>query len=217
MSVNEPSTLTTGSLRIARTPRWYTGRSELIVVAGVYALAIWMTVGTVTMEVPEGAAQPGPQFFPWIVTIFLYAVATALAIEVIARPARAHALGEMYEVSEDLLEDLGDIDTTSEIRVLAPEETAPGPATAEAEGRGHIDWKTLGITTAGLVVFIFILEPIGWLISAAFLFWVLSWAFGSKRPLFDIGVAFIMSSGIQLAFGAGLGLALPAGFLEGMF
>ncbi len=215
MSTDEP--LTTTSLRIAQTPRWYTGRSELIVVAGVFVLAIWMTVGTITMEVPEGSAQPGPQFFPTLVAVFLYAVGIALAVEVIFRPKRPHAVGEMVEVSDDLLEDLGDIDTTSEIRIIAPEDAAPSPQTAEAEARGRLDWRTLGATTAGLVLFILILEPVGWILSAAVLFWVLSWAFGSKRPLFDIAVAFILSSGIQLAFGAGLGLALPAGFLEGMF
>ena len=40
--MTEPSTLTTGSLRVQRTPRWYTGRSELVVVAGVFVLAAFM-------------------------------------------------------------------------------------------------------------------------------------------------------------------------------
>lgn len=217
MSGNQPSAVTTGALQVARTPRWYTGRSELIVAGGVFALAIWMTIGTLGMKVPKGVAQPGPQFFPAIVTIFLYAVGVALTISILARPKRPHVTGEHVEVSDDLLEELGDIDTTAEQRVLALEDVEPSPQTAEAERRGRLDWKTLGITVAGFVLFILILEPVGWIISAAFLFWVLAYAFGSKRRLLDIGIAFIMSSGIQLAFGAGLGLSLPAGFLEGMF
>ena len=61
-----------------------------------------------------------------------------------------------------------------------------------------------------------VLPVLGWLLSAAALFWVLSWAFGSRRPLLDIGVSIIVSSLVQLAFGAGLGLSLPAGILEGL-
>ena len=72
------------------------------------------------------------------------------------------------------------------------------------------------ITIGALAGFILVLPFVGWLLSAAALFWVIAWAFGSRRPLMDIAIGVIMSASVQLAFGAGLGLSLPAGFLEGI-
>lgn len=63
MSENEPRATTT-ALRLQRMPKWYTGRSELIVVAGVLVLAVLLTIGIVTMQVPEGAAFPGRSSSP---------------------------------------------------------------------------------------------------------------------------------------------------------
>lgn len=211
MSAHEPPTLTTGTLRVQRMPRWYTGRSELIVVAGVLALATALLIGTVTMQVPSGTAFPGPQFFPTLVTGFLYVVGVALAIDVLRTSRRSHVADDPTEISNEMLEDLGSIDDTSEIRVVSPED-----AVVPDDTRTPVDWRTLGITVAGLAGFILVLPVAGWIVSAAALFWVIAWAFGSRRPLFDIGIAVILSSLVQLAFGAGLGLSLPAGFLEGI-
>jgi putative tricarboxylic transport membrane protein len=211
VSVHEPPATTTGTLRVQRTPRWYTGRSELIIVAGVFLLAALLTWGTITMEVPDGSAFPGPQFFPILVVIFLYGVAVALAIDVLRNPRRAHVADDPTEISNEMLEDFGGVDATSEIRVVSPEDVAgaDGPA-------AKIDWRTVGIVVAALAGFIVILPIVGWLLSAAALFWVISYAFGSTRPLMDVAISVIVSSVVQLAFGAGLGLSLPAGILEGL-
>lgn len=214
MSAKEPPTLTTGALRVQRMPRWYTGRSELIVVAGVFALATFLAVGTATMDVREGSAFPGPQFFPTLVTAFLYAVGIALAIEVLRTTRREHVGDDPVEISDEMLQDLGGIDDTSEIRVVSPEDIRVSETDAPASGGS--DRKTVLITAAALAAFILVLPFAGWLLSAAALFWVIAWAFGSTRPLFDIGVSAIVSALIQLAFGAGLGLSLPAGFLAGV-
>jgi putative tricarboxylic transport membrane protein len=68
-----------------------------------------------------------------------------------------------------------------------------------------------------LVAFIVLLRPLGWILAAAMLFWGVAYALGSRRPVFDISVALVVSSVIQLAFGYALGLNLPAGFLAGVF
>lgn len=74
--------------RVSRSgPNWTRRYSELIVVAGVLALAVFLTVETVRMEVPEGAGTPGPQFFPVVVAGFLYVQAVLLAIDVLRHPA----------------------------------------------------------------------------------------------------------------------------------
>lgn len=216
MTTHEPHPLTTGAIRVQRMPRWYTGRSELFVVAGVFVLATWMMIGTVTMQVPEGAAFPGPQFFPTLVYGFLYAVGIALAIEVLRTPQRRHVGDDPVEISDEMLRDLGSIDETSEIRVVSPEDYQTTPTDAAGSAASGTDHKTVLITIAAFAVFITILPFVGWLISAAALFWAIAWAFGSKRPLMDIAIAVIISSVVQLAFGAGLGLSLPAGFLGGI-
>jgi putative tricarboxylic transport membrane protein len=205
---------TSGTLRVQRTPRWYTGRSELIVVAGVLLLATLLTIGIVQMEVPEGVAAPGPQFFPAIVAVFLYLVGIALAVDVIRRPKRSHVADDPTEVSNEMLEDLGGIDQTSEIRVVSPEDIV---VAADQRNTAPVDWRTLGIVVATLAAFILVLPIAGWLLASTALFWVIAWAFGSKRPIFDIAVAAIVASFIQLAFSAGLGLTLPSGILEGVF
>jgi putative tricarboxylic transport membrane protein len=94
----------------------------------------------------------------------------------------------------------------------------PEPVPQEAANyRMHSDWKSLGIVFGAFLAFALLLVPVGWLLSAAVLFWCVSHALGSKRPLFDIGLALVFSSCIQLAFGAGLGLTLPGGILEGIY
>jgi len=204
--------LNTSTLRAQSVPRWYTGRSELFVAAGVILVAVLLTVGTVTMTVPEEAAFPGPQFFPTIVAAFLYIVGIALAIEVLATRRRSHVADDPTEISDQMLAGLGALDATSEIRVVSPEELVP-----EVSHQPRIDWRTLGITVGALVVFILLLPILGWLIMSAALFWTIAWAFGSRRPLFDIAVAALVAAFTQLAFGAALGLALPAGILGGVF
>lgn len=97
-------------------------------------------------------------------------------------------------------------------------QSAPSAGATARPGNDYIpvDYRTVGLILAGLVGFVVLLEPVGWLFTSAALFWVVSHALGSKRAVFDIAVALIVASFIQLAFSAGLGLSLPAGFLEGL-
>ncbi|TNM27545.1 tripartite tricarboxylate transporter TctB family protein [Streptomyces sedi] len=92
--------------------------------------------------------------------------------------------------------------------VRAPERSAHGEET---------DWRAVGVVVASFLAFTALLSPLGWLLSAALLFWGTGYALGGRRPLFDAGVALSVSAAFQLAFSAGLGLALPAGVLEGAF
>jgi putative tricarboxylic transport membrane protein len=94
-----------------------------------------------------------------------------------------------------------------------PEHVAATPG----NHRFHTDWKSLGLVFASFLAFALLLVPAGWLISAALLFWGVSRALGSTRPLFDLGLSLVFSACIQLAFGAGLGLNLPGGILEGIY
>ena len=95
--------------------------------------------------------------------------------------------------------------------------TAATPDGSAPQYRTHSDWKSLGMVLGAFLLFCLLLEPVGWILSAALLFWAISYALGSRRRYFDPGLALVFSSFIQVAFSAGLGLALPSGILEGMF
>ncbi|WP_248762191.1 tripartite tricarboxylate transporter TctB family protein [Pseudarthrobacter sp. SSS035] len=190
-----------------------TGRSEFVVVAVLYAVAIFLTVGTATMNV-QGKSAPGPQFFPILVCIVLYLVATLLAVQIIRSPKvpdnAIHPGSGQF--SADMLHDLGHLgkeedEAREETESLAPAKT----------WKTYSDWRTVGLLLAGVVAFVLLLNPLGWIISAAMLFWVVAYALGSRRQVFDIGVGLLFSSITQLAFGAGLGLSLPSGIVGGIF
>lgn len=201
---------------------FWSGRSELIVPALVFVLATFLAYGTATMEV-MGKSVPGPQFFPTIVCVLLYVVAAAHTVQILRTRRFPHAdsEGRSADFSADLLADLAHtgeprdggsggaagngLDTSSRTR----------PKTS-GRRRAYSDWKTLGTVAGGVALFNIALPFLGWILSAAGLFWLVCRALGSKRPLFDVSVAVLFSSVVQLAFNAGLGLNLPSGFLEGL-
>lgn len=218
MSATHPQS--TGTVRVLETPRWYTGRGELVMVVGTLALSGLVAWGTATMEIPPDTPFPGPDFFPWMVAGLLGVLGIWLGIDVLGSARRVHLAAEAHELSPDMLENLGSIDQTTEIRVIDPEAVVARADAADgdlAQKDSQVDVKTVLLTLAGLIVFTVILPVVGWIVSAAALFWFMARIFGSTRPLFDVAVAVILSSVVQLAFGAGLGLPLPGGFLEGAF
>lgn len=192
------------------------GLSELVVPGIVLAIAIYMTWGTVTMPV-VGTTVPGPQFFPTLVCVLLYAVAIILAIQIIVRPTPPDVEDDARsaDVSAELLTDLGDLDTRLH-RIVEGRQPGLASRLPERLRRLHTDWRTAGMVVGGIVVAIATMPFAGWVLSAAFLFWIVSWALGSRRRIFDVAVAFIFASLVQLIFNGLLGLSLPSGFLEGV-
>ncbi|MFI7742214.1 tripartite tricarboxylate transporter TctB family protein [Kocuria rhizosphaericola] len=83
--------------------------------------------------------------------------------------------------------------------------------------RTHSDWTAVAWSAGGFLAFALTLELLGWILAAALLFWAVARGFGSRRPLFDISLALLVSSAIYLAFTVGLGLNLPSGILGGGF
>ncbi|WP_309080751.1 tripartite tricarboxylate transporter TctB family protein [Zhihengliuella sp.] len=189
---------------------FWSGRSELVVSGLVLALATAVVVGILTMDV-KGDTVPGPQFFPTIVAVALYAIGVLHAISVIRTRRFPHGGGSQSpDVSSDMLAELSHAERAEVYGRRGDRPRAAGRV------RLYSDWKTIGLVVGGVVLFILALPVLGWVITAAGLFWVICKAFGSKRPVFDVGVSLLFSSITQLAFGAGLGLSLPSGFLGGM-
>ncbi|MFF2377085.1 tripartite tricarboxylate transporter TctB family protein [Streptomyces xiamenensis] len=201
------------------TPSFWTGRSEFIVVAVLLALAVFLTHGTVTMTVPPTAGSPGPQFFPWIITGLAYLLAAVLAWKVIRHPS-APPLPPGVEAPGDEAE-AGDAEATDTEATDTEATPAPAPVqqparTTAQQYRTHTDWRSVGIIIGTFVLFTVALEPVGWLLSAALLFFGVAYALDGKRPLFDMSLSLAVSAIVQLAFSAGLGLNLPAGILGGV-
>ncbi|MGO1183443.1 MAG: tripartite tricarboxylate transporter TctB family protein [Micrococcaceae bacterium] len=180
----------------------YGGRGSLIVAGLTLALALYITVGLFTMDVPESSQPPGPKFYPLILAVVTYALCAILVINVIRKP----------EAPETVAIQIAADPTTVD---ADPESAAPAPTTREVAFRG--DWKAVVIAVASFLVFTLILVPVGWIISAALMFGVMSWALGSKRPVLDLAIGLVVSSAVQVAFSMGLSLNLPAGVLGGIF
>lgn len=192
---------------------FWSGRSELIMPVLVFALASWLAYETATMTV-LGTSVPGPQFFPTIVCVLLYAVAVVHAVQVLRTPRLPDPTddAENADFSSDLLGDLAHASERGRQRIAGQNPQAKLPK----GWKTYTDWKTVGLVVGGIALFILVLPVLGWVISAAGLFWIVCKALGSQRPAFDVVVSLVFSAVIQLAFNAGLGLNLPSGFLEGL-
>lgn len=187
-----PSTATSPEAETADSSQkgFLAGKSELVLAGLIAGIGVFFTVGIITMEVPPGAQAPGPQFFPGLIAAASFVLAVLLAVQAFRHP----------EPTPDTIP------------------TTPGSKIGQNQPyRAHSDWKSLGIVLAAFLAFCFLLEPVGWILSAALLFWAISFAMGSRKRLFDPALALVFSSFIQVAFSAGLGLGLPAGILEGIF
>ncbi|MQA11795.1 MAG: tripartite tricarboxylate transporter TctB family protein [Pseudonocardiaceae bacterium] len=170
------------STKEVRRPSPLAGKGELIVVALVAAIGLFLLVQSANMAVPGTAGFLGPRFFPIVVGIFLLVLSALLAMQTLRTPRER--------------------DTEQ----------------AEGEDRepGGIDWQPLGIVALTLALHAVLLEPLGWLIAGAGLFFGVSYALGGRHVLRDLGVSFVVAAAAQLGFSAGLGIALPAGILGGV-
>lgn len=92
----------------------------------------------------------------------------------------------------------------------------------EAEGGEDVDlshpsdWRTVALLMAAFLANALLIELIGWPLSGAVLFFGSAFALGARRYVRDVAVALFMSIGSYYLFARGLGIALPAGWLEGV-
>jgi putative tricarboxylic transport membrane protein len=183
------------------------GMAELVVSAILVAVAVFLIIGTATMVEPPSVQRPGPAFFPGIIIGLLLIMAVLHTVQTL-RTVRARRAGLLQDEQEAHLD--ADGDPIEEIPPDPPPGREPWPAGAVT------DWRAVLTVLVSLVAFMVLLRPVGWIVAAGVLFWGVAYALGSRRPVFDVSVALVMSSVIQLTFGYLLGLNLPAGFLAGV-
>lgn len=78
------------------------------------------------------------------------------------------------------------------------------------------DWTGVIGISAGLLAQVFLIERLGFVISAAILFFCVAWGFRSRKPLRDAIVAVLLSLTTYLVFTQLLNLQLPPGIFKGM-
>ncbi|WP_432497728.1 tripartite tricarboxylate transporter TctB family protein [Kineococcus gypseus] len=165
-------------------------RGSFAMAAVVTGFALYLTHGLVVMDTAGDADGPGPRFFPVLVLVLAWVVAVGLALDAV-RERRAARAGRGLGHG-------------------AAEEDGGGDGEA---GTAPTDWRSVALVAGTFAVFTAVLVPLGWLVAGTWLFWGTAQALGSRRRLFDLGVALAVASVVQLVFGAGLGLNLPAGVL----
>lgn len=83
--------------------------------------------------------------------------------------------------------------------------------TAEAAAT---DWRTIGLTLAGLVGYALALGPLGYVLATSLFIPLVARILGSRSPLRDVVVAVVLAIVVYVAFTEYLGVRLPAGLLE---
>ncbi|MCY1221013.1 Tripartite tricarboxylate transporter TctB family protein [compost metagenome] len=92
----------------------------------------------------------------------------------------------------------------------------------EAEGGEDVDlahpadWKTVLPLVGAFIANILLIDWAGWVISGTILFWGSVWALGGRNYVRDGLISLAMSILTFYGFYLGLGIALPAGLLEGI-
>ncbi|ASO18707.1 putative tricarboxylic transport membrane protein [Actinoalloteichus hoggarensis] len=180
-------------------------RTGLIIPLLLLIIGVVLGVGTVTMDVPANTASPGPRLFPVIIAIACVVFAVLLTVDVLRNPEPAKVSAPTRD---------GEVPPVA--HAVHADEDAEEPAAEEEPTRVRSNHRALAGAVATVVVFIAVLNPLGWLLSGALLFWGISRALGSRRVVFDVFLSLAISSIVQLAFSAGLGLNLPPGILAGV-
>ncbi|MCM3847883.1 tripartite tricarboxylate transporter TctB family protein [Pseudonocardia sp. DR1-2] len=167
-------------------------RGALVVPAILAALGVFLTYGTLTMQVVGDGGLFGPTTMPWIVAILCYVVAALLAFDIL-RPR-------------------------PEFDAPAPAAAGTGDGTAGGDTPADTGVNAPAVLTAvgGVAAFIVVLPYLGWILSATGLFVAVAAALGNRRwPAMALG-GLAVSSAVQVVFSMLLGISLPAGFVGGL-
>lgn len=93
-------------------------------------------------------------------------------------------------------------------------QTAAGRPDAVRADTDQTEWRGIVGISVGLLAQFYLIERLGFVISAALLFFAVAWSFRSRRPLRDAIVAILLSLVTYLVFTRLLNLQLPPGILR---
>ncbi len=183
---------------------------RLVLPALLAAFAVYLVVGIITMQVPPGAAFPGPGYFPGIIA----------AVRRLRAPGRAHGGRRAGRAAGAAAGGAPTADAGAEPVGTAPvagdgTDAEPLDAVAEEGDRAplHLDWRACAWVVGSFVAFILLLEPLGWVLSAGLLYWGVTRGFGARQGIAGPIVGLTVSSLAYIAFDMALGMPLPSGVL----
>lgn len=159
----------------------------LVIPAVLLAVGVLLVSGIVTMDVAGDGGFFGPKMFPWLVAGLCFVVAAVMAFTIV-RPAPPPDTADPGDEADTILD-------------------------TEPEQVETSNWQSVGIVVGGVVLFILLLEPVGWLISATLLFAIVAFGLGARNHLASLLGGVGMASVIQLAFSGFLGIHVPPGIL----
>ncbi len=100
------------------------------------------------------------------------------------------------------------------LEILSGRGASPTDDAEDADTSLPTDWRCLSMLAAALLVYLALLERAGFIIASASLFFGAAFGMGSRKILRDIAIGVLLSAAIYVLFTDGLGLRLPAGWLE---
>ena len=79
------------------------------------------------------------------------------------------------------------------------------------------NYKTMAIVAIAIALHVILLEVTGYVIAATVCFFGVSYGFGSRKYLKDLGISLAFALIVYFAFTKGLNINLPSGFFQGVF
>ena len=95
-------------------------------------------------------------------------------------------------------------------RLGTPEGDEPGDPFVGA------NFKTMAIIAAAIGLHVILLEIAGYVIAATVCFFGVSYGFGSRKYLKDLGISLAFALIVYFSFTKGLNINLPSGFFKGV-
>jgi len=91
---------------------------------------------------------------------------------------------------------------------------------AEGTERGDVflppDIKTMSIVLLAILLHVILLERAGYIFAATLTFFMVAFAFGSRKFLKDLVISFLFAAIVYVVFSKGLRIFLPDGFIENL-
>lgn len=98
--------------------------------------------------------------------------------------------------------------------VRSPHQITGGEDSEDVDIDAPTDWRALIIIGVALTIFAFIVETVGFALAAAVMFFLTSYAMGSKKYVMNLLIGLALGVVVFIVFDTWLGVRLPAGWLE---
>lgn len=193
------------------------GRSELGVCALLLAVGVLVLTDALTMDMVSAQRGPvGPKTVPVAVGCALLLVAAVLAVDVLrggAGETEGSAPGGDGQEGGPESDEAGAADSGPEHGAEEGRDDEPASAAVAEE---PADWRTVALLAGIFLAFAALIEPLGFPLSGALLFWGSAYTLGSRNFTRDPLIAAALSLAAYAAFNTLLGVPLPGGPLMGV-